>query len=180
MTSTAKIATARSQSIVAAETDQAAPAFAELYRRHVNQVFYYLYSRVRDTHEAEDLTSQTFITALESFHQLRDKGKFVPWLFTIARNKATDHFRQQKRRPITTLDEELAPSALKTEPRDHDRLIELERLIQSLDAREQEYLRLRLVADLPFAQIAVILRQPETRIKKSYYRLLERLQAQVE
>ena len=39
---------------------------------------------------------------------------------------------------------------------------------------------LRIVADLPFAEIASILSEPETRIKKKYYRLLERLQAQVE
>ena len=59
-------------------------------------------------------------------------------------------------------------------------MVELERLISALKPLEQEYLRLRLVADLPFAQIAGILKQPENRIKKSYYRLLERLQAQVE
>ena len=61
-----------------------------------------------------------------------------------------------------------------------DRLRDLERLISRLNPLEQEYLRLRIVADLPFAEIASILSEPETRIKKKYYRLLERLQAQVE
>jgi DNA-directed RNA polymerase specialized sigma24 family protein len=63
---------------------------------------------------------------------------------------------------------------------DRDRLLDLDRLISRLSPLEQEYLRLRIVADLPFAEIAAILSEPETRIKKKYYRLLERLQAQVE
>lgn len=58
--------------------------------------------------------------------------------------------------------------------------MDLDRLIEQLSPLEQEYLRLRLIADLPFAEIAKILRQKESKIKKSYYRLLERLQAQME
>ncbi len=59
-------------------------------------------------------------------------------------------------------------------------MIDLERLISALNPIEQDYLRLRLIAELPFAEIAEILHQSETRVKKSYYRLLERLQAHME
>ncbi|MGI6250070.1 MAG: RNA polymerase sigma factor [Anaerolineaceae bacterium] len=157
------------------------PLFSDLYRQHASRIYYYLYARVRSTAEAEDLTSQTFITALENYHKLKDQGKFVPWLFTIARNKANDHFRQRYRRKILSLDDEVAAGKqLQANELNTDRMIELEQLISALKPIEQEYLRLRLVAELPFAEIAAILRQPETRIKKSYYRLLERLQAQVE
>ncbi|MCE5206758.1 MAG: sigma-70 family RNA polymerase sigma factor [Chloroflexi bacterium] len=163
--------------------EKTSPDFSELYRKHVNPVYYYLLSRVRNTADAEDLTSQTFITALENMHQLRDPDKFTPWLFRIARNKAMDYFRRARRRPTQDFNEELdqSPSILKQDDRlEQDRMIELEQLIAGLKPIEQEYIRLRLIAELPFAEIASILGKSESRIKKSYYRLLERLQAQVE
>ncbi len=157
--------------------------FTELYRKNATQVFYYLYSRVRNVADAEDLTSQTFVTALENLSKLRDPLKFTPWVFTIARNKAFDFFRKSKRRSTADYDEELDQTKAvvgELSQADQDRLRDLERLISRLSPLEQEYLRLRIVADLPFAEIASILGQPETRIKKKYYRLLERLQTQME
>ena len=132
--------------------------------------------------DAEDLTSQTFITALENLAKLRDPQKFTPWVFTIARNKASDYFRKKLSRPLEEFNDEIG---LTVENRaltqvDHDRLQDLETLISNLNEVEQEYLRLRIVANLPFAEIASILRKPEGSVKKKYYRLLERLKAQVE
>lgn len=73
--------------------------FSELYRKNVTNIYYYLYSRVRNVADAEDLTSQTFVTALENLHTLNDPQRFTPWVFTIARNKAIDFFRKSNRRP---------------------------------------------------------------------------------
>lgn len=157
--------------------------FTELYQRSVTPVFYYLYSRVRNVADADDLTSQTFVTALENLSKLRDPLKFRPWVFTIARNKAVDFFRKSQRHPNADYDEELDQNKAvggELSQTDQARLAGLECLITRLSPLEQEYLRLRIVADLPFAEIASILSEPETRIKKKYYRLLERLQAQVE
>lgn len=168
----------------AKESKQAeAVNFTELYHRNATSVLHYLYSRVRNVADAEDLTSQTFMTALENLSKLRDPLKFTPWVFGIARNKAFDFFRKTKRGPTTDYDEELDQTeAVRGElsQTDQDHLHDLERLISHLSPLEQEYLRLRIVADLPFTEIASILSEPETRIKKKYYRLLERLQAQVE
>ena len=165
------------------ENQTEAVNFTELYRKNATPVFYYLYSRMHNVADAEDLTSQTFVTALEKLSRLRDPLKFTPWVFTIARNKAFDFFRKSQRHPITDFDEELnriKAAGGKLSQTDQDRLCELENLISRLSPREQEYLRLRIVAELPFAEIASILNEPETRIKKKYYRLLERLKAQVE
>ncbi len=164
-------------------SQETAVNFSELYRMNATPVFYYLYSRVRNVRDAEDLTSQTFVTALENLSKLRDTLKFRSWVFSIARNKAFDFFRKSQRHPAADFDENLdqAHSAGgEFSQTDRDRLRDLEGLISRLRPLEQEYLRLRIVADLPFAEIASILSEPETRIKKKYYRLLERLQAQVE
>ena len=63
-------------------------AFEELYRRHVQAVYKYFYNRTWNQNEAEDLTEQTFIAALEGIQQYRENGLFLAWLFSIARRKA--------------------------------------------------------------------------------------------
>lgn len=168
---------------VQAKTDMADASFSDLYRKYVNPVYYYIYSRVQNTADAEDICSQTFITALESRQNLRDPNSFKPWLFTIARNKVNDHFRLIYRRPKAELSENVIDQLSIREydgDIDKDRMIELEQLLQSLTPIEQEYIRLRLIAELPFADMAQVLKQSENKVKKAYYRLLARLKAQVE
>lgn len=160
-----------------------AAEFTRHYHQTATAVFHYLYSRVNNVDDAEDLTSQTFLTAFEKISTLRDPEKFKPWVFTIARNKANDFFRKSQRHSNVALDEEIAQKDLhpdKITPKDKDRLLDLAHLIAGLHPKEQEVLRLRIVAQLPFAEIAAILQKPEARIKKRYYRLLDRLQVQLE
>jgi RNA polymerase sigma-70 factor (ECF subfamily) len=156
-------------------------AFGELYKLYVEQVFRYLYSRVGNVHEAEDITAQTFLVAFESFNKFRQDGRFASWLFTIARNKAMDLFRQRK---ITSSIDEITNI-----PGDKDPLYEviqseqtadLSTLIQTLPEEDRELLRLRYLADMSFPEIAHLLHRNEEAVKKSIYRLLARLQTQLE
>jgi RNA polymerase sigma-70 factor (ECF subfamily) len=156
-------------------------AFGELYRLYVEQVFRYLYSRVGNVHEAEDATAQTFLAAFESFDKFRQDGHFASWLFTIARNKAVDHYRQRKN--ISSIDEAAAISV------DNDPLhgvirseqaAALSTLIQALPEEDRELLRLRFLANMSYPEIAHLLRRNEDAVKKSIYRLLARLHSQLE
>src|SRR4030095_13543162 len=58
--------------------------FGELYHRYVGRVYKYIFARVGDTHDAQDLTSQTFLAALQDIDRYRGCGQFAAWLFTIA------------------------------------------------------------------------------------------------
>jgi RNA polymerase sigma-70 factor (ECF subfamily) len=70
-----------------------ADAFAELYRRHVARVFRYHLAHTGSTKDAEDLTSQTFIAALEGIHSFRGSGSFAAWVMGIAARKRALFFR---------------------------------------------------------------------------------------
>jgi RNA polymerase sigma-70 factor, ECF subfamily len=166
--------------VKAAQADPA--AFAGLYRRYVRPVYRYFYSRTGQTHEAEDLTAQTFLEALEGLKRYRPNGPFAAWLFTIARRRGIDAFR--RRRPSADLDEEIRSGDNTVDPLAH--VIETEearallRLIGQLKPSEQELLRLRFAAGLGFAEIAHLLGKRDAAVKMKFYRLLRRLESKLE
>ncbi|MBN1265253.1 MAG: sigma-70 family RNA polymerase sigma factor [Anaerolineales bacterium] len=156
-------------------------AFGDLYRLSVERVYRYLYSRTGNTADAEDLTAQTFLSAFEALPGLRQNDRFVSWLFSIARNKLKDYYRRRK--PQTTLD--AAESAVE----DHNPLAavirseqnaRLDELIGSLPEQEQELLRLRFLAEMRFSEMGRLLHRSGDTVKKQVYRLLSRLQEQME
>ncbi|MDP2966589.1 MAG: sigma-70 family RNA polymerase sigma factor [Pelolinea sp.] len=156
-------------------------AFGELYVLYMEQVFRYLYSRIGNVHEAEDTTSQTFLIAFESFDGFRQDGHFASWLFTIARNKAMDRFRQRKN---TSSIDEVNDIPVEYDPLygviQSEQTAALSKLIQALPEVDRELLRLRFLADMSFPEIAHILYRNEEAVKKSIYRLLARLHSQLE
>ena len=70
-----------------------AEAFAELYRRHVTRVYRYHLAHVGNVKDAEDLTSQTFMAALENIKTFRGSGSFAAWIMGIAARKRAMFFR---------------------------------------------------------------------------------------
>ena len=68
-------------------------AFAELYRRHVLSVFRYHRAHLDNDRDAEDLTSQTFMAALEGIRSYRGTGPYIAWLMGIASRLRARFFR---------------------------------------------------------------------------------------
>jgi RNA polymerase sigma-70 factor, ECF subfamily len=156
-------------------------AFGRLYNHFVQPIYRYLYSQVGTVHDAEDLTSQTFMTAYESLPRYREKGYFSAWLFRIARSRMIDHFRGARRevglqaaKSMKTVNDALG-QVIQDEELGH-----LQSLICELTEEEQDLIRLRYVADLSFAEMADVLGKREDAVKKSVYRLLARLKSQME
>jgi RNA polymerase sigma-70 factor (ECF subfamily) len=162
----------------AAKTDR--EVFALLYDRYVQRLYHYCYHRTNNAHEAEDLTSQTFLAALEAFPQYRQDDHFAAWLFTIARSKVVDYYR---RTPNVPLEESMAPP-FQSDPAGETEISQekgiLLRAIRELAEDEQELIRLRYVAELSFVEIAKALHKSEGATKKMLYRLLARLKSQME
>jgi RNA polymerase sigma-70 factor, ECF subfamily len=163
------------------EAKQDSMAFARLYDYFSIPIYRYLYSRVGNQADAEDLTAQTFLTAMEKLAHYREQGHFKSWLFTIARSKVMDHFRK-KRPDIQTDTAEIrsGETDLLADVIQNEQIMQLSTLIRSLDQNEQELLRLRYIADLSFCEMAAMLGKREDAVKKSLYRLQARLHSQLE
>jgi RNA polymerase sigma-70 factor, ECF subfamily len=156
-------------------------AFGQLYDHYVQPVYRYLYSRVGTIHDAEDLTSQTFIAAFEYLPRYRERGKFAAWLFRIARSKMTDHFRRNR----VGVDLEAAGRCAGGEDAllqviQNEEISRLKCLLKNLNFEELDLIHLRYAAVLTFAEIADLLGRREEAVKQSVYRLLARLKGQME
>jgi RNA polymerase sigma-70 factor (ECF subfamily) len=156
--------------------------FNRLYLAHIRPIYRYIFSKVGEVRQTEDLTAQVFLEALEGLPRYRHNGHFEAWLFSIARHKVADHFRSQH--PEVPLEVNNGESCKKGDPL--STLIQTEetqrisQLINQLDEQDQELLRLRFVAELNFGEIARLINSNMEATKKRFYRLLAHLRQQLE
>jgi RNA polymerase sigma-70 factor (ECF subfamily) len=152
--------------------------FAILYKRYVQRVYRYLYTRVKDPEDAEDLTSQVFIEAFKGLPRYRHKENFIGWLFKIAQRRAIDHSRRVRQK--ISLDEYEDKFIQENEPLNQsissESLEDLRALIQALSPQQQEMLRLRFAAGLTYSEMAVVLNKTEAAIKMALHRLYRQLE----
>ena len=155
-------------------------ALEELYLIHFDRIYSYLHVSVGNRHDAEDLTTQTFLKMLESIGRFRwQSAPFSAWLFRIAHNLAMDHFRARRRwQPEEEVPEPAGseePSAELQAMQSIGRQSMLE-LIQDLSPEQQQVLTLKFVFNFANADVATILEKTEGAIKSLQHRALASLQ----
>lgn len=152
-------------------------AFDELYRRYVERVYAYHLIRTSSREEAEDLTSLTFLSALEGISGYRRQGSFPAWLFSIARRKLADHYR----RPYTlSLDIAEETGGSLEEAVDHKfRIQQVGRALMTIDPDRVEALSLRIFGQLSTAEISSLLSKSEGAVRNLVYRALQDLRKQL-
>ncbi len=71
--------------------------FEQLYQEHLNPIYRYVYSHVRNREAAEDLTSQIFLKAVRSLDLEQSVPSSTAWLFRVARTTTADYWRAHYR-----------------------------------------------------------------------------------
>ena len=158
-------------------------ALEELYLLHFDRIYSYLHMSVGNRHDAEDLTTQTFLKMLEAIGRFRwQAAPFSAWLFRIAHNLAMDHFRARRRwQPEEEVPEPIGseePSAELEAMQSIGRQSMLE-LIDRLSHEQQQVLTLKFVFNFSNAEAATILGKTEGAIKSLQHRALVSLQKQL-
>ena len=151
-------------------------AFADLYRDHVKPVYHYLLSRTGDQQDAEDLTTQTFMAALENLHQFKKDACFAAWIMGIARHKFIDYLRHQTAN-VNLDDAELQDDNLS--PEEHVvRLLdchELSALMSMLAPERAQALQLKVFDGLSTREIADRMGKSEGAVNNLVYRAIKDL-----
>ncbi len=171
------------RSLVARAQQGDRAAIEELYLIHFDRIYGYLHVSVGNRHDAEDLTTQTFLKMLESIGKFRwQKAPFSAWLFRIAHNLAMDHFRARRRwQPEEDVPEPPGseePSA-EAEAMQSIGRQSMRELIETLSPEQQQVLTLKFVFNFPNAEVATILGKTEGAVKSLQHRALASLQKQV-
>ncbi len=122
-------------------------AFGLLYDRHVDTIYRYVYYRVRDDAEAEDLTSDVFMRALKAMPRYEPRQAFLAWLYRIARNAVIDRARRGNRQ-VSFEDALDHPGA--------DRIVEPD--VELLSHADSDTLRGALAKLTPLQQEVIVLR----------------------
>lgn len=152
-------------------------AFAALYRQYVTRVYRYHMAHTGNIKDAEDLTSQTFLSALEGLRSYRGDGSFAAWILGIASKKRLMYFRGRK--PEVPLDAALhIPSpGLPTDKEAYQRL-RLEAVSQALrkiPVERAEAVVLSYFGGLSNQEIGAMLRKSEAAVKMLVSRGLQDL-----
>ena len=142
-------------------------AFAQLYEEHFDKIYRYVTLKIGNATEAEDMTQQVFLNALQSISSFKWKGiPFSAWLFRIAHNQVVDHLRRTKHTAVP-LDESLASND--TSPQlIVEQKLDIEQLLlatQQLTEAQREVISLRFTSELPIAQVAKVMGKSQGAVK---------------
>ena len=151
-------------------------AFGLLYDRHVDAIYRYVYYRVRNDAEAEDLTSDVFMRALKAIPRYEPRQAFLAWLYRIARNAIIDRARRGNRQvPFEdalehpTPDQIVEPDAQLLANSDSDTL---RSALKKLTPLQQEVLILRFLHGYSTQEIANIVGKREGTVRGIQFRAI--------
>lgn len=143
-------------------------AFARIVRQMQGRVWRYIVLIVRDPGLAEDLTQEVFVRVHRRLDTLRSHERFVPWVFSIARNAAYDAGRSRSRRPLTLVGDRELPETGGA----HDPHItaEVHDALDRLEADLRDALVLVAVIGFSYEEAAGLLDVPEGTVKSRVFR----------
>ncbi len=152
-------------------------AFGRLYELYVEKIYNYVYYRIGNHHDAEDLTAKVFHRALNHIVSYNNKGvPFAAWLYRIAHNLVANWHRDHSRRQVVALEQAALTGSGQDSPQQvAERSNERELLlaaIQSLPPERQKLLMFKFVEKMSNAEIGQVMGRSEGAIKSLYHRTL--------
>jgi len=161
-------------------------AFGQLYDRYVVRIYNYIYYRVSNVGDAEDLTAKVFFKALDNIGKYRHMGlPFSAWLYRIAHNQVANFHRDRSRvKEISIDDLVLSDAGSRPSPELAFQMNEeqkaLLRLLNDLSPQKRDLIVLKFVHRLSNAEIGKVFGKSEGAIKSLYHRTLLELRDLVE
>lgn len=155
-----------------------AEAFGVLYSTHLDAIYRYIFFRIGEQQEAEDLTETVFLKAWEALPGYKDLGNpFSSWLYRIAHNVIIDFHRRSK--PLVENAEDYLPGDGQDESPstlgiiiESENLSELARAISQLNVEQQQVISLRFIQGLSHSEIATVIGKNEGTCRMIQHRAL--------
>lgn len=161
----------------AAKGDQ--QAFGALYEQHLNQIYRYIFYRVNNEQDAEDLTEQTFLNAWNHLTEKKNVKikNFQAWIYRIAHNIVVEHYRTKKAE--TSIDDVASAQDPAASPENlaeiHEDYAELAQTISQLELNLQQVLILRFINQMSHNEVAQIMNIKENHARILQFRALKKV-----
>jgi len=152
-----------------------ASAQSRLISLFYTKIYRYVYYRVNQKEDAEDLTNDVFVRMLESLD--RQSGSFFAWLYQIASNRIIDYYRKKDVRSDTS-DVGEAIEYFESDEKSIEKMFireELKKGIHQLTAEQQEVILLRFIEGYQANEVAEMLNKSPTAVRQLQYRALKQL-----
>jgi RNA polymerase sigma-70 factor (ECF subfamily) len=145
-------------------------ALTQVYETHFDRIYRYIAIKIGDRTEAEDMTQQVFLHALQSISSYREKGlPFSSWLYRIAHNQVVDYYRKKTKHVTVPLDESLPIPAVGGDPKYLvEKKVAFEEVVtatRKLTAAQQEVISLRFASELSIVEVAGVMGKSEGAVK---------------
>lgn len=153
-------------------------AWDALYTFAFPRVYRYVSAKTRSVSDAEDITEDVFLGALQNVSslQVNTEAGFLGWLFQIARFKLADHLRRQYRRPTEPLDPEMEIGDEAPTPEEHvlrhDARLTVRNALTELTPEQQEVIVLKFALGYDNARAAATLGKSPGAINQMQHRAL--------
>jgi RNA polymerase sigma factor (sigma-70 family) len=149
----------------------------DAFECHHDGIYRFIYSRTFNGALAEDLCGQTFLKALENWEKFDpSKGKVSTWLYTIARNLVTDHFKSSSRRKsVDDVWDFPDEDRFVRDVEQRELFEEVKEAMKDLSGDQRQVIILRIWHELPYEEIARIMGKSEASLKMAYGRGIARL-----
>ena len=159
------------------------PPFEDLYRDFLARIYAYVRAQVLTAADAEDITAQVFMNAYQAYERFESRNTSpAAWLFRIARNATTDHFRAHGRRERLRRTIEHQPVAEADPGRMAEDRLQYKALllhVARLPERQRESIAFRH-SGLSFEEVGVLMNCTEDAAKMLYHRALKALRDSVQ
>jgi RNA polymerase sigma-70 factor (ECF subfamily) len=139
-------------------------ALTVLINRHQTKIYGFIYSKLADRDQADDVFQDTFIKVIKTLksNSYNEEGKFLPWVMRIAHNLIVDFYRKNKKMPLLRETEEFSIFDILSDntPSIEGQIIydgiekDVQNIILELPDDQKEVLMMRIYQDLSFKEIS--------------------------
>ncbi len=155
--------------------------FNELVRKYQEKV-YWIARRVLNDHEdADDITQEVFVRVYEGLKAFRGESNVYTWIYRIAMNLSLNANRKRRLKDLLPFDDYMAETVAGDMPADGQMQREeyrtiLERAINTLPARQKMVFEMRYYEEMPYEEMAKIMKRSVGGLKANYFHALKKIQ----
>ena len=159
------------------------PPFDQVVNDYIRLVYFFAKKSLYQEEDVDDTVQETFLKAMKKYNQFtfKSEGELKSWLLTICRHLITDQMRTKKKtvsieqNNIELFAEDDVENLMDAEITHDKDIKKVKKELLKLKPAEQEIIRLRIVEEMDFKEIATALGTKEAAVKMRFYRIIIKL-----